>query len=159
MALNFGVLLPRSRSIYHSRIQLQDGGQGSSWRGSWWPILMKFEIQLLDGVSDPSRWPSPTNQSIKDPTPGWRTGVILTGFLMTNLDEIWNTASPWCSWLTKITNSNQSIHQGSNSRMEDGGHLDGVLDDLSWWNLKHSFSILFLTDQDDWLQLVCPSRI
>ena len=89
-----------------SRIQLQDGGQGSSWRGSWWPILMKFETQLLHDVLDSPRLPTPTSLSIKDPTPGWRTGVILMGFLMTYLDEIWNIAFPYCSWLTKMTDSN-----------------------------------------------------
>ena len=35
---------------------------------------MKFETQHLHDVLDLSRWPSPTNLSIKDPTPGWRTG-------------------------------------------------------------------------------------
>ena len=55
----------------------------------WW-ILMKFKTQLLYSVAGSSRWLSPVSLSIKDPTPGWRTGVLLMGFLVTNLAEIWN---------------------------------------------------------------------
>ena len=125
--------------IYHHRIQLKDGGQGSSWQGSWSPISMKFETKHLHDISDGS-WPTPdsclildSNSKMEDrglldsvpfvqspwnlkhsisitflmdlnhlqthlsrltPNQRWRTGVILTWFLMSNLHEIWNVASP-----------------------------------------------------------------
>ena len=39
-----------------------------SWWGSCWPILMKFEIQLLYHIHVSSKWSSPTSMSTKDPT-------------------------------------------------------------------------------------------
>ena len=81
-----------------SRIQLQNRGRGSSWKG----------------------------------------------FLMTNLDEIWNTASPWCFWPKPPC--------PSRIKFQDGGHLGKVSDDLSYWNLKHSFSIIHVvSDSSKWV--------
>ena len=84
-----------------------------------------------------------------DPTPRWRKWWILTGFLMTNLDELWNPASSWYFWLIKMIIKVNPIHEGSNSRMEDWVVLDRVPNDESWWNLKHSFFMIFLTHLDD----------
>ena len=98
-----------SKPICHSRIQLQDGGQGSSWWGSWWPISKKFDMVHLHNIPDGSQaCPKhfQTHMSLKNPTPGWRTGSILTGFLMTNLHEIWNLGTLLCLELAKMSISN-----------------------------------------------------
>ena len=49
-------------------------------------VAIIIEIDQDNPQSHPDH--PPTFRFTEDPTPGWRTGVILTGFLMTNLDEI-----------------------------------------------------------------------
>ena len=139
------MIIPKHQVIQESNSRMEVGGH--------------LETQLLLGVSDPSRWSSPNTKLFKNPTPGWRMGVILMRFLMTYLDEIGNTASPGGFWVIKMTISNQPVHKGTNSRMEDGGHLDEIPDDLSRRNFKHSFSMTFLTHQDDQLLPAHLSRI
>ena len=71
-----------------------------------------------------------SSSTTQDPTPGWRTGSFLIGFLMSDLDENWFISTPWCLWSIKVIISiinNTSVLQGSNSKMVDGVFLTGFL--------------------------------
>ena len=99
---------------------------------SLWNLKLSISITFL---MDPDHLQ--THLSLLTPTPGWRTGVILTGILMSNLYEIWNLSDG--SW------QSPDLSVTLNSRMEDRGHLDRVPDVQSPWNLKLRISMTFLT--------------
>ena len=85
-------------------------------------------------------------------------GVILMGFLMTILmkfeTHLLHDVLDSSRWPTPTILSIKV--PTPNWRM---GYLDRVPYYQSWWNLKHSCFMMFLTHQDDQLQPVCPSRI
>ena len=66
----------------------------------------------------------------------WRTGGVLTGFLMLNLDETLAEASEGWYLSSKTTSrSSKTPERG----LEDRWSLDRVPDVRSWWNFLRSF--------------------
>ena len=90
---------------------------GQSPKSSWSPTHLPF---------------SPT--TTQDPTPGLRMGVILIGFLMDNLNKIWNLASPGHLWL--ILTISKPIFC---PRIQ----LKGVGQGSSWWGSWWPISMKF----------------
>ena len=134
-----------SRSIRNVYVLLDFGkrlgGLVESWHGSWCQILMKLsQTLLMDVPSHLTPSPDPCHPGLQEET--WRTGGVLTWFLMSDLDQSFTDTSDGCSFPSDtISRFIRNVHVLLDSRkggvltwrdMEDRKSLDMVTDIRSW---------------------------
>ena len=88
-----------------------------------WNLDIWHQLQVHQEPIDPPRLQGET----------WRTGGVLTGFLLLHLDENFTEASEW--WSLSYDTSSKTPGRD----LEERWSLDRVSDVRSWWNFHRSF--------------------
>ena len=132
--------------------------------GYWWNFQESI-FTILSNIwhHQKSRQEPPCPPRLQEET--WRTGWVLMGFLLSDLDEIFRNASLlYClTYDTIKKSSGTSMSSKTPGRdLEDRVSLDGLSLIRFWWNFQESFSMIIsnkLQTPKHYQEPPCPPRL